>query len=255
MGDLVEVMAQALMRVQRQNPLVVGYSINAELPQIQNAVYVSGPTVFETVAAVGTTSQEGSICNPRGGMATVMVDVNDTGTAAAITQTPNYRILLDVSWSGTNGLANMNATVDITRGTKFTISWARNITLRARLRGSQGGAKNKTISASVVWDTSGTACPAFCTLDPLTLQAGVASAAQTIPKFARSVMIQSDTPAGLANLQADFYTEQLSGTGALVCSTVNPFANSTVIAGGMDVMIVTQTGVAAVVSPVFELWL
>lgn len=193
-----------------------------------------------------------SVCpKGRAAMATVTVRISEALTMVQESQ-PDMQPVVDIEWSAGNaeGIAQ---NIDCTRGTRFTLPFCDKVLVRCKLLGTLGGNPLR-FDVLVTWHTSTGSQPPFIFSRPITLVAGAVSSRLEIPMWARSLVVFSNTPAGLPALNASFYSSPAVGVVALY-STTNPNANATPVGGGATHVDFLHATVGQIITPMWELWL
>lgn len=190
------------------------------------------------------------------GMASVGIYIKDTTFITSAIHEQNYRILADISWQ--YGRGGGEATIDVTRGSTFTVSGADSINAKVYYAINDitlpfTASRNKQVDCVVQWGGSVNPQKAMLSSEAIHIADTATSNPISIPKCARSMMLMGVPFASLASIVTRF---QQDGGGRVQATVNNSFANGCPIGAGFELVSFTNnSGGNIVVIPWWELWL
>lgn len=203
--------------------------------------------------------------NRRHGMCSIHIDEWDLDRVTPAGEFPNQYLVADVTYGtgdgNTGGGRGGEFTVGLTRGTVIAVGGVDVISVKAYFVSSRLGEPlildtTKRVQATITWPTSINPKEAKFSLPSFELVAvdgvGVPSILFRIPRQAESMLVQTDTPAGLPTLLAEFFNTNVVG-GPVNFATLDPNANGSIIENGVEFVRFTST-VNMRVTPVFSIW-
>jgi hypothetical protein len=196
--------------------------------------------------------------NRRHGMCSIHIDEWDVTRVRDSGAVTNQYLVADVKYA-TEGRGG-EFSVGITRGTILAVGGVDVISVkayfqRARLEEELLIEFTKRVQATITWSTSISPKEAKFSLPGVlaTNLDGVAvpTAWFRIPRQAESMLIQTDNPAALPGLFADFANSDAAGS--ILFSTLDPNANGSLIEGGVE-FVRFRSPTLMRVTPTFSIW-
>ncbi len=190
------------------------------------------------------------------GLAAVHIHVQDV-SAKPTTYSPvaNSVLIGELTWG--SGLGGGVELIDLTRGHIVLVGATSHVSLDLSFKSSVDGAplvlwRTKQVKLTVNWYGSATSNAKYAS-PSISLTGAATSAFVQIPLQAKSMMVDTNTPTGLASLIAEFSTsDDPAGTG-IKYRTLDPNHNGTIIHSGVEYVRYVSTVTMSVI-PVWALW-